>query len=130
MFFLKPHACPHCQESQGALRRLHHLREGEHAVVRRLDAPCGPERSRLLALGFTPGRSLEVVRNAQGPMVLYLGTSRICICRHQARHVLVEVLDQPSDGKKPDASPRHCSDAPTTPADQRCPENGWSGSRS
>lgn len=79
-----------CRHPSSHLASLHCLAPGERGVVRKIEG-CGAERSRLLALGFVAGKTVEVLRNAQGPMVVLLDTGRICLCRSQARHILVEI---------------------------------------
>ncbi len=82
---------------------LHHLKEGATGIIRHIEG-CGAERGKLLALGFVAGKPVEVLQNAQGPMVVRLGGSRICLCRRQARQVLVEIHTAAPQNRAEDSS--------------------------
>jgi len=105
MFFGKLHPC-RCRATAEGLAPLHRLQAGQTGVIRRVDA-CGAERSRLLAMGFVSGRAVQVMQNAQGPMTVLLGASRVCLCRHQARHILVELQEATTQNGE-DKPPRGC----------------------
>lgn len=109
MLFDRLHPC-RCRAAATGLVPLHHLQAGQTGVIRRVDA-CGAERSRLLAMGFVSGKPVQVVQNAQGPMVVLLGACRVCLCRHQARHVLVELEDTALQNGE-DKPPRGCLPGP------------------
>lgn len=117
----------HSTAASSRLCPLHRLTAGAKGVVRRVDG-CGAERGRLLALGFVAGKPVEVLQNAHGPMVVLLDTGRVCLCRHQARHVLVE-LDTPNDNGEAETSPLRPPHRTEFSAGPRCRGTGWSGSR-
>lgn len=68
---------------------LSELEPGQEGVIRALRGGHGFV-SRLAALGFTPGASLHVVRNAgTGPLIVAVRGSRVALGRGEAAHVLV-----------------------------------------
>lgn len=83
-----------------ALARLDQLELGELARVVMLTSDLrGEGRRRLLDLGFTPGALVRpVLENALGPdpTAYLIRQSKIALRRDQARHVLVEPVDEPA----------------------------------
>ncbi|NCC92385.1 MAG: ferrous iron transport protein A [Opitutae bacterium] len=71
-------------------RPLSTVRAGSFVVLRRIRA--GQElEARLLALGFVPGETVEVCRNAaHGPLVVSVKGSRVMLGRGMAERVAVE----------------------------------------
>jgi ferrous iron transport protein A len=69
------------------LTQLNDLRGGEMAVVRELDG--GPHfRSRMAALGFTPGALVKMVQNyGHGAVIVSLRGARVALGRGEARKV-------------------------------------------
>jgi Fe2+ transport system protein FeoA len=63
-----------------ALRRLTDLREGEHAILERLELPEDFAR-RLMELGFLPGSRITAARSAPGgdPRVYQVDGSEIAL---------------------------------------------------
>jgi ferrous iron transport protein A len=54
-------------------------------------------RSRLAALGFTPGTQLQVVQNlGRGPMIVSLRDTRIALGRGEARKIHVSIAAEES----------------------------------
>ena len=66
---------------------------GTRVVLVRLEG--GYEfRSRLAALGFTPGAQVEIVQNrGRGPMIVSLRDTRIALGRGEARKVYVTAME-------------------------------------
>jgi ferrous iron transport protein A len=57
---------------------IHKVRGGRHVL------------SRLVALGFTPGAAITVLRNGMhGPLLVSLRGSRVALGRGEAAHILV-----------------------------------------
>jgi len=85
-----------------ALVRLDQVELGELARVVMLTSDLrGEGRRRLLDLGFTPGALVRpVLENALGPdpTAYLIRQSKIALRRDQARHVLVEPVDDPALG--------------------------------
>jgi ferrous iron transport protein A len=69
---------------------LSELREGERAVLDRLDLPEDTAK-RLMELGFVPGHIVEPARSAPGgePRVYRVDGSEIAIRRDTAKHLLI-----------------------------------------
>lgn len=77
---------------QGKVRMtLDEMKPGAHCVMTDL-LTGGALGQRLMDLGFCPGASIEVVRNAPlvDPVVLHLDGYNISIRHDEARHVEVE----------------------------------------
>jgi ferrous iron transport protein A len=71
------------------------LRSGEQGVIVHVRGGHG-FLGRLAALGFTPGATLQVVRNpGHGPMIVSILDTRIALGRGQAAHVGVRRSDAP-----------------------------------
>ncbi len=74
--------------------QLTDLQPGTNAVIRHLDGGRSVV-SRLVAMGFTPGGSLSVVRGADGgPLLVCLRGSRVAIGKGEASHILVSITDE------------------------------------
>ena len=78
------------------MQRTHlgNLAPGQKAVVRALTQAAAPFRRKLLAMGLTPGCTLEVVRVAPlgDPLELSLRGFSLCLRRAEAAAIEVEVL--------------------------------------
>ena len=71
------------------MHQLMELKPGKKAIIQRLEGGRAI-RSRLAALGFTPGAALTVIRNSDyGPLLVSLRGSRIALGRKEADHILV-----------------------------------------
>ena len=79
-----------------ATKNLSEVAGGARAILVRLEG--GHDfRSRLAALGFTPGAQLEVVQNrGRGPMIVSLRDTRIALGRGEARKILVTLTEASS----------------------------------
>lgn len=74
--------------------KLADLQPGTNAIIRHLDGGRS-FISRLVAMGFTPGGSLSVVRSANGgPLLVCLRGSRVAIGRGEASHILVSITEE------------------------------------
>lgn len=74
--------------------KLADLQPGTNAIIRHLDGGRSII-SRLVAMGFTPGGSLSVVRSANGgPLLVCLRGSRVAIGRGEASHILVSITKE------------------------------------
>ena len=67
---------------------LANLEPGERGVVRRLDAACGPDLRKLLALGLMPGVEVEVERRWPA-VVLAVDRATVALDAALAEAVLV-----------------------------------------
>jgi ferrous iron transport protein A len=68
---------------------LNKLKTGETAVIHSLEGGH-TFRSRLAALGFTPGAEIKMVQNTgHGPMIVTLRDTRIALGRGEASKVLI-----------------------------------------
>jgi ferrous iron transport protein A len=68
---------------------LSELKTGKTAVIHSLQGGY-PFRSRLAALGFTPGAEIKMVQNmGHGPMIVTLRDTRIALGRGEASNVLI-----------------------------------------
>ena len=68
---------------------LSELKTGENAVVQDLQGVYS-FRSRLAALGFTPGAKITMVQNlGHGPMIVSLRDTRIALGRGEAQKILI-----------------------------------------
>ncbi len=66
------------------------LKEGEHAILERLDLPADVAR-RLMELGFVPGHAVSAARGAPGgdPRVFRVDGSEIALRRETAARILI-----------------------------------------
>jgi ferrous iron transport protein A len=73
---------------------LNALRSGSFGLITGLRAEAALER-RLLALGFRPGRQVEMLRKASlaGPLHVRVGTTEVMVRRRDAH--AIEVQPQP-----------------------------------
>jgi len=71
---------------------LSSLKPGERGVV--VDIKGGPNfRSKLVSVGLTPGVTVQVIESyGYGPIVLYVGGTRLAVGRGMASRVLVRKL--------------------------------------
>lgn len=75
---------------------LSEVQGGATAVLVRMEG-CHDFRSRLAALGFTPGTHLRVMQNrGRGPMIVSLRDTRIALGRGEACRVYVTVASEVS----------------------------------
>ena len=86
---------PRTQTGKGPAARstsLAALRQGDEAIVERLDLPDGDSR-RLMELGFVPGAHVAAGCSAPGgdPRVFQVDGSEIALRRETALHILVLV---------------------------------------
>lgn len=74
------------------LRRLADLREGEAAILDRIDLP-GDFATRLMELGFLPGMSVTAARSAPGgdPRVFRVDGGEVALRRETAAQLLVKM---------------------------------------
>lgn len=72
------------------VRTLNDLRDGEKAVVRRVDAEQRCHSGKLAAMGITPGTEVEMISNGRGPLLVSVRSSRLCLCRSLGQAVVVE----------------------------------------
>ena len=73
---------------------LSELKTGRTAVIRSLQGGH-TFRSRLAALGFTPGAEIKMVQNmGHGPMIVTLRDARIALGRGEAGNVLITSLGE------------------------------------
>ncbi|MBC7232515.1 MAG: ferrous iron transport protein A [Chloroflexi bacterium] len=74
---------------------LSELKTGETALIQEL---CGGYsfRSRLAALGFTPGAEIKMVQNlGHGPLIVSLRDTRIALGRGEAQKILIRLEKEP-----------------------------------
>ncbi|MCC6390355.1 MAG: ferrous iron transport protein A [Bryobacterales bacterium] len=73
---------------------LAELREGEQAVLERLDLPEDNAR-RLMELGFLPGQIVSAAHSAPSgdPRVFRVDGSEVALRRETARHLKIRVAD-------------------------------------
>lgn len=78
-------------------RTLSDVAPGTGCTIHRLYGH-GPARQRLLDLGFQPGRTVKVLRNAplNDPVEVQLGDTFIALRRHEADHVEVDPASETS----------------------------------
>jgi ferrous iron transport protein A len=71
-------------------QNLTHLKQGESAVLDRLDLPEDDAR-RLMELGFVPGHSVTPAHSAPGgdPRVFRVDGSEIALRRETAQHLIL-----------------------------------------
>jgi len=75
---------------------LSELKTGESAVIHSLQGGH-TLRSRLAALGFTPGAEIRVVQNmGRGPMIVRVRDTRIALGRGEAQKVLIQGEGEPA----------------------------------
>ncbi len=75
---------------------LANLAAGESGTVVRLDGGIGLV-GRLAALGFTPGATVEVIRNSRhGPLIVSVLDTQIALGRGQAARVYVARQAEPA----------------------------------
>jgi len=73
-------------------RSLSELKTGKTAIIRGLRGGYG-FRSRLAALGFTPGTKITMLQNlGRGPIIVALRDTRIALGRGEAKKVLIESM--------------------------------------
>jgi Fe2+ transport system protein FeoA len=84
MFFCKT------KDTEGEVRTLCDLKEGEKAVVRCLARSQGCHLSKLAAMGITPGTVIQMISNSSGPLMVLVRSSRLCLCRSLGKSVVVE----------------------------------------
>lgn len=82
----------HPHHSSEALLTLSDVDPGTDCTIRRVYGH-GPARQRLLDLGFQPGRSIKMLRNAplNDPIEVQLGDTFIALRRHEATHVEIDL---------------------------------------
>lgn len=80
------------ETSEGDARTLADAPPGAACTIRRLHGH-GPTRQRLLDLGFQPGRTIQMLRNAplNDPLEVQVGDTFIALRRVEARQV--EIAD-------------------------------------
>ena len=71
-------------------RKLAELREGEHAIIERLELP-EQLATRLMEMGFLPGNTVTAARCAPGgdPRVFRVDGSEIALRRETAAHLIL-----------------------------------------
>jgi ferrous iron transport protein A len=74
-----------------APQKLSELREGEHAILDRIDLPEAISQ-RLMELGFLPGNSISAAQSAPGgdPRVFRVDGSEIALRRETALHLILK----------------------------------------
>jgi len=80
------------RRGQLACLRLSDLRDGQTAVIEKLDLP--PDLAhRLMELGFLPGVKVEAARSAPGgdPRVYRVDGTEIALRRETASHLLIQI---------------------------------------
>lgn len=79
------------KKARGNGRKLADLREGEQAVIDRLDVPEDMGR-RLMELGFIPGTTVVAALAAPGgdPRVFRVDGSEVALRRETAAHLLLK----------------------------------------
>lgn len=85
-----PHRHRHGRR-HGRLFTLVDLKEGQQAVIERLELPEGLSR-RLMELGFLPGNTVEAAASAPGgdPRVFRVDGSEVALRRDTARQVILQ----------------------------------------
>ncbi len=80
--------------NNGPVSTLDSLREGQQAVLERLDVPADTAR-RLMELGFVPGHVVSAARSAPGgdPRVFRVDGSEVALRRETARHLQVRLTE-------------------------------------
>ena len=74
--------------------QLMELEPGKRAIIRRLDGGRNV-LARLVALGFTPGAAVSMIRNGDhGPVLVTLRGCRVALGRGEAAHVLVSLAER------------------------------------
>lgn len=96
-------------------KRLHQFPAGSLVRIENL-CECPKARSRLCALGLTPGTTVEVCSGGPGPCLLKVRGCSVAIGHGMADRVLASSVN--GNGKNPDTS----SDADPGGACLRCPE--------
>jgi ferrous iron transport protein A len=77
--------------SRNGTRRLSELKSDETAIIQDLLAGAG-FRSRLAALGFTPGTRIKMLQNrGHGPIIVTVRDTRIALGRGEACKILVNL---------------------------------------
>lgn len=84
MFFCKSKDC------QCGQRTLSDLKNGEKGIVRCVTKSESCNVGKLSAMGLTPGTEVEMLSNAQGPLMIMVRSGRLCLCRNLARNVIIE----------------------------------------
>ncbi len=83
---------------------LSELKAGETAVIQGLGGGYG-FRSRLAALGFTPGTEIKMLQNlGHGPVIVTVHDTRIALGRGETQKILVK---SPSEDSRLDSPTRH-----------------------
>jgi len=75
----------------GPVLPLSMLPTGKHGLIRRI-AEGEKFRGRLGAMGFIPGREIQVIRNDRGPLVVSVLGSQLALGRGMAHKIFVEEL--------------------------------------
>ncbi len=79
----------HTAQAADGRRSLSDLRTSEGAAIVELQGGYG-FRSRLAALGFTPGAEVKMLRNlSHGPVIVTIRETRIALGRQEADRILV-----------------------------------------
>lgn len=78
------------QDERENPRTLCDLKSGEKSRVRCLSKSQPCHLGKLSAMGITPGTEIEMLSNAQGPLLILVRSSRLCLCRSLAQAVMVE----------------------------------------
>ncbi|MBL8217196.1 MAG: ferrous iron transport protein A [Bryobacterales bacterium] len=80
--------------NNGPTSTLDLLREGQEAVLERLDVPADTAR-RLMELGFVPGHTVSAARSAPGgdPRVFRVDGSEVALRLETARHLQVRLTE-------------------------------------
>lgn len=80
---------------------LKQLKAGQQGYVRHLTGGHHLVQ-RLLALGFTPGASLQVLRSSEhGPVLVSIRGTQIAIGHHEAENILISISDQIENASDP-----------------------------
>jgi len=79
------------------MRSLTELKSGETAIIQELYGGYG-FRSRLAALGFTPGAEITMLQNlGHGPIIVTLRSTRIALGRGEAQKILIKLDRENND---------------------------------
>ena len=79
-----------CQQARSDFMDLTQLRQGETAILDRIDLP-EPDARRLMELGFLPGHPITPAHSAPGgdPRVFRVDGSEVALRRETARHLFL-----------------------------------------
>ena len=82
------------QNTIASILSLAEVKTGEHAIFQSISAERAVA-SRLTALGFTPGATLEMTQNyGHGPLVVTIRGARVALGRQEAKNITVQ--EEPS----------------------------------